>query len=179
MAEEARLESVCTPKGYREFESRSLRTKECSPAQCAGLFSAPARRKLASVRDRGRKLADDRRSRAAFYALQDLPGGHRDVRGSGSDRANLALPSTAAEAAIVASLLHTAPSLHGPHRFQGFSGPTVTGVTRAGSICPRIRPDRAIIPFCFRDRGKDKAEGAARKMFGIKTKRFSIFANRL
>ena len=25
MAEEARLESVCTPKGYREFESRSLR----------------------------------------------------------------------------------------------------------------------------------------------------------
>ena len=27
MAEEARLESVCTPKGYREFESRSLRKK--------------------------------------------------------------------------------------------------------------------------------------------------------
>ena len=25
VAEEARLESVCTPKGYREFESRSLR----------------------------------------------------------------------------------------------------------------------------------------------------------
>ena len=24
VAEEARLESVCTPKGYREFESRSL-----------------------------------------------------------------------------------------------------------------------------------------------------------
>ena len=27
VAEEARLESVCTPKGYREFESRSLRKK--------------------------------------------------------------------------------------------------------------------------------------------------------
>ena len=28
MAEEARLESVYTPKGYPEFESRSLRNKE-------------------------------------------------------------------------------------------------------------------------------------------------------
>ena len=39
MAEEARLESVCTPKGYREFESRSLRKKwstdTCRPFFCA------------------------------------------------------------------------------------------------------------------------------------------------
>ena len=32
MAEEARLESVCTPKGYREFESRSLRKNDSQPA---------------------------------------------------------------------------------------------------------------------------------------------------
>ena len=29
MVEEARLESVYTPKGYHEFESRSLRNSKC------------------------------------------------------------------------------------------------------------------------------------------------------
>ena len=39
MAEEARLESVCTPKGYREFESRSLRKK-------AGAFASAFLRRI-------------------------------------------------------------------------------------------------------------------------------------
>ena len=38
VAEEARLESVCTPKGYREFESRSLRSQQQPSANSAGLF---------------------------------------------------------------------------------------------------------------------------------------------
>ena len=48
MAEEARLESVCTPKGYREFESRSLR-KDIPTAGCESswLFLFVDPRKLA------------------------------------------------------------------------------------------------------------------------------------
>ena len=41
VAEEARLESVCTPKGYREFESRSLRNPlrgNAAQRVSAGLF---------------------------------------------------------------------------------------------------------------------------------------------
>ena len=34
VVEEARLESVYTPKGYHEFESRSLRNKCWKPADC-------------------------------------------------------------------------------------------------------------------------------------------------
>ena len=38
VAEEARLESVYTPKGYREFESRSLRKKNESRKQNSPRF---------------------------------------------------------------------------------------------------------------------------------------------
>ena len=51
VAEEARLESVCTPKGYREFESRSFR-KDCEkPGQACLIraflliFAMPRRRR--------------------------------------------------------------------------------------------------------------------------------------
>ena len=39
MAEEARLESVCTPKGYREFESRSLRKETEAQRVALGFFA--------------------------------------------------------------------------------------------------------------------------------------------
>ena len=55
MAEEARLESVCTPKGYREFESRSLRKDMIHSRlrkQLAVFVDRP-RRKLAYVRGLG------------------------------------------------------------------------------------------------------------------------------
>ena len=37
MVEEARLESVYTPKGYHEFESRSLRNNERIPVMHTGI----------------------------------------------------------------------------------------------------------------------------------------------
>ena len=84
MAEEARLESVCTPKGYREFESRSLRkTMERQlVAKATGCFWFRARRKLAFVRGRNRKQTSGRQAAAAVpLSCKAPPGGHRDSDG--------------------------------------------------------------------------------------------------
>ena len=82
MAEEARLESVCTPKGYREFESRSLRKdKESSPARkrravlvCGGLGAC-------SLDEVCRNSPSDRQVVGCFPFFASSLEGHRDSDG--------------------------------------------------------------------------------------------------
>ena len=69
MAEEARLESVCTPKGYREFESRSLRIQKQPSANALGFFVVPAEPSLLA-RGRGGKKARTTEGRGLLLVVR-------------------------------------------------------------------------------------------------------------
>ena len=84
VAEEARLESVCTSKGYQEFESPSLRAMEShsktndAARTCSVFANFPDRWKLASIRIRefvkiGSLLT------ATFVLRQQIPRGQQEM----------------------------------------------------------------------------------------------------
>ena len=85
VAEEARLESVCTPKGYREFESRSLRNPsgKCSPARKRRAVLVCGGRGACSPDDEYRNSTNDRQVMGCIppKGCKDPPGGHRDSGG--------------------------------------------------------------------------------------------------